>query len=86
MRLDPRPLRNISHPFIDSIYLKKEFCAREGEKGKDILVIHGKRNGDHKTKREQESSLLSFLADLDLIKDEVEKKAGKFSRIDIRCH
>ena len=65
MLLEPRPLHNISHPFIDSIYIKKEFDGGGSEDGRNRMFF-------------------SFLADLDLIRDEVESKAGKFSRVDIR--
>jgi len=79
--LEPRHLHNIAHPLIDSIYLKKEFDAETGdETGRDVLVICTKR-GLHLPEGEVKSS---FLADIDLIKDEVERKAGPFTRIDIR--
>ena len=83
--LEPRQLYNIFHPFIDSIYLKKEFSSGAREKGTDILVIEAKRAGKTVPGRVRNHLLLSFLADLDLIRDEVERKVGKFSRIDIRC-
>ena len=82
--LEPRQLHNIAHPFINSIYLKKEFDTDTWAKNLDILVIEARRLGKETTKEERNELLLSFLADLDLIKDEVESKAGKFSRIDIR--
>ena len=59
----------------------KEFDAETGdETGRDVLVICTKR-GLHLPEGEVKSS---FLADIDLIKDEVERKAGPFTRIDIR--
>ena len=82
--LEPRHLHNIAHPFIDSIYLKKEFGMHTGDNGRDILVIEAKRSSKATSKEERDRQLLSFLADLDLIKDEVESKAGKFNRVDIR--
>ena len=82
--LEPRQIHNITHPFIDSIYLKKEFGANIGAGSLDILVIEAKRISTTASKEERDDLLLSFLADLDLIKDAVESKAGKFSRIDIK--
>jgi hypothetical protein len=81
---ESRQLHNIAHPFIDSIYLKKEYGTDSWKNSKDILVIEAKRISITASKEQREQMLLSFLADLDLIKDEVESKAGKFSRIDIR--
>lgn len=78
--LEPRHLHNIAHPLIDSIYLKKEYDSATGKIGDDILVICTKR-GLHLSTGEIKSS---FLADIDLIRDEVERKAGHFARIDIR--
>jgi hypothetical protein len=74
--LEPRPLHGIAHPFIDSMYIKKEFDLRNRKRNKDILVIE--------TKHKSNADLLSLLADIDLIKDGVESKAGKINRIDIR--
>ena len=81
--LEPRQLHNITHPFISSIYMKKEFDEKQ-RTGHDVLVIEAR--GDGATAAERNRSLFSLLADLDLIRDEVEKKAGKFGRVDIRCH
>jgi len=80
--LEPRQLHNITHPFIASIYMKKEFT--QGRADRDVLVIEARGDGATATERNQQ--LFSLLADLDLIRDEVEKKAGKFGRVDIRCH
>jgi len=82
--LEPRQLNNITHPFIDSIYLKKEFGADISAGSLDILVIEAKRISTTASKEERDGLLLSFLADLDLIKDAVESKAGKFNRVDIK--
>lgn len=82
--LEPRQIHNIAHPFIDSIYLKKEFGADIHAGSLDILVIEAKRISTTASKEERDDLLLSFLADLDLIKDAVESKAGKFNRVDIR--
>ncbi len=79
--LNPRPIHNVSHPFIDSLYLKKEFVPGAQKEGNDILVIEARRTP---SKQKRDQLLLSFLADLDLIKDEVESKAGTFNRVDIR--
>ena len=84
--LEPRQLHNIAHPFIDSIYLKKEFDTNTWAEGPDVLVIEARRLGGLTSKKVRDELLLSLLADLDLIKDEVESKAGKFSRVDIRCN
>ena len=81
-----RQLYSISHPFIDSMYIEKEFDINVGKKGKDILVIETKHNSRKVSKKNRQRQLLSFLADLDLIKTAVEKKAGKFDRIDIKYH
>lgn len=86
MPTQPRILHNIVHPFIDSIYLKEEYDLKEPNKVNSILVIDAKRHFHAGTKRERHRLFLSFLADLDLLKDEVERKAGKFKRIDIRFH
>lgn len=83
--LEPKQLHNIAHPLIEEIYLKREFGKGGRPKENDVLVIQTRR-GIHMPDRGGEHLLLSFLADLDLIRDEVESKAGKFSRIDIRCH
>ncbi len=82
--LAPRQIHNIAHPFIDSIYLKKEFGTDARTGSLDILVIEAKRISTTASKEERDDLLLSFLADLDLIKDAVESKAGKFNRVDIR--
>lgn len=82
--LEPRQINNIAHPFIDSLYIKKEYGANPLKGGMDVLVIEAKRISTTASKEERDDLLLSFLADLDLIKDEVESKAGKFGRIDIR--
>ena len=81
-----RQLYNVIHPFIDSIYLKKEFNNDAGEKTKNVLVIETKRDGRKVTMENRNKKLLSFLADLDLIKDAVEKSVGKFDRLDIKYH
>lgn len=86
MMQEHRPLYNISHPFIDSMYLKKEFSADGNGAAKDILVIETKCTSDIPTKREREDIFFSLLGDLSSIKAAVEKKAGKFNRIDIRYH
>jgi hypothetical protein len=76
-----RQIHNVKHPFIDTIYLKKEFGKGAPKDGMDVLVIKPR----HVNKgQERNQMLLSFLADLDLIKDQVERKAGKFNRVDIR--
>jgi hypothetical protein len=82
--LAPRQLHNIVHPFINSIYLKKEFGADTNVDTMDILVIEARRISATASQEERDAQLLSFLADLDLIKDQVESKAGKFNRVDIR--
>ena len=82
--LEPRQLHNIAHPFIDSMYLKKEFGMDAGNNSMDVLVIEAKRISKTASKEERDQLLLSFLADLDLIKDAVESRAGKFNRVDIR--
>lgn len=79
MLLEPRPLHNVIHPYIESIYIRKEFGADPWQRGKDVLIIEARNDG-------RKDALTSLLSDLDLIRDEVERKAGKFSRIDIRCH
>jgi hypothetical protein len=82
--LEPRPLYNIAHPQIDSIYLKKDFDGKGRQRGQDVLVIQTKE-GLFRDAGEG-GPLFSVLADLDLIRDEVIAKAGEtFSRIDIRC-
>ncbi len=82
--LEPRQLHNIAHPFIDSIYLKKEFGIDAREEGSDILVIEAKRMEKTASQKERSRLFLSFLEDLDLIRDQVESKAGKFNRMDIK--
>jgi hypothetical protein len=82
--LAPRQLHTITHPFIDSMYLKKEFGTDISTGSLDILVIEAKRISTTASKEERDDLLLSFLADLDLIKDAVESKAGKFNRVDIK--
>jgi hypothetical protein len=82
--LEPRQLYNFTHPFIDSIYLKKEFGPGAGKKGIDVLVIKAKDMSKAVSRQQRDSLLFSFLAELDLIKDRVERKAGKFKRVDIR--
>jgi hypothetical protein len=82
--LAPRQIHNITHPFINSIYLKKEFGIDISTGSLDILVIEARRISTTASKEERDDLLLSFLADLDLIKDAVESKAGKFNRVDIK--
>ena len=84
MLLEPKQLHNIFHPFINSMYIKKEFSAGAEKKVADILVIDA--NLDGTAPRERKQRLFSFLADLDLLRDRVEQKVGKINRIDIRCH
>jgi hypothetical protein len=78
--LEPRPLNTIAHPFVDFTYIKKEFGGKDWE---DVLVIET-RQSEKLPQKERERQFFSFLADLDLIKDQVERKAGKFDRIDIK--
>jgi hypothetical protein len=84
MMLEPHMLNTISHPLIDSIYLKKEFNPRiRRDAGEGVLVIRTRLDGTIE-KQDREDLFLHFLADLSEIKEKVEREAGKFSRIDIK--
>jgi hypothetical protein len=73
----------ISHPLVREAYLKREGLT-EGT-SKDILVLETNFHEDTEAAG-FDPYLADLLTDLQKLKDEVEQKCGRISRIDIRKH
>ena len=78
-------INGITHPHVAAMYMKRDY----GNKGapEDVLVIETYDHDPHELEMNgRDDYILEILADLQSLKSAVEKKAGKFSRVDIRCH
>lgn len=84
MMPDFNEIKHVSNPLVEMMYLKKEFNERGEESGENILVVKLKQGLRLGTAKERQEGLNDFLANLDLIRDEIERKAGKFKRVDIQ--
>ena len=78
----PERLTSVTHPLISSIYLKKEYGAKDAVE--DVLVIEtnfsqGEHEADH-----FDTSLTELLGDLQDLQLQAEEKIGHFDRVDIR--
>jgi hypothetical protein len=80
-----KELKGITHPQIASLYLRRDYTDGHGEE--DILVIEtiAHDDSDHEMNGRDEY-IMDLLMDLENLKREVERRAGVFSRVDIRCH
>lgn len=74
----------ISHPLVREAYLKREGLLEENSKG--VLIIETSFHEDESEAAGFDPYLADLLIDLQKLKDEVEQKCGRISRIDIRKH
>ncbi len=77
-----KKVTGISHPLISDMYLKKDFSSKK----QNILVIRARSQGDNDENLDHDafdSYLVDLLTDLEELKNKVQKKVGKFSRVDI---
>ncbi|HEY8189272.1 MAG TPA: hypothetical protein VIF12_01200 [Micavibrio sp.] len=78
-------IKAIMHPYISSMYLKKDFGNSKA--GEDVLVIDtefpSEEEGTHKS---FDSYLVDLLIDLEELKNQAEREVGRFDRVDIRTH
>jgi hypothetical protein len=85
MKVIADPIKTITHPYISSMYLKKDFANHHA--GEDVLVIDAEfpseEEGTHKS---FDSYLIDLLIDLEELKNQAEREVGRFDRVDIRTH
>lgn len=81
MLLDPKEIKHISHPMVESVYMKSDL---DFPGNNNVMVVQFKAASQMATPQERESMLNDFLSNLDLIRDEIEQKSGKFERIDLQ--
>jgi hypothetical protein len=84
MMPDFNEIKHVSNPLVEMMYLKREFNEKGEDSGENILVVKLKSGLHLGTVKERQEGLNNFLANLDLLRDEIERKAGKFKRIDIQ--
>lgn len=77
-------LKNITHPLVTSLHMKKDYSA--ADHAKNVLVIEAHFPEADEAHSNEDAYLMDLLLDLEDLKREAEKKAGKFDRIDIRMH
>ena len=80
----PENIKGITHPLVSSICIRKGVGT--GNQQEDILVIDTKFPDDEENKDMFDSYLMDLLADLEELKNQAEKKIGKFDRVDIKTH
>lgn len=81
MLLDPKEFKHISHPMVESVYMKSDLTVAGDN---NVMVVKFKTASQRATPQEREGILIDFLSNLDLIRDEIEQKTGKFERIDLQ--
>lgn len=84
MQLTANRLKNISHPLVSSLHMRKDFGANH--RTEDVLVIEASFPEATKSKKSFDSYLLDLLVDLKDLKSQAETQVGKFDRVDIRLH
>lgn len=80
----PRKVTGISHPLIADMFLKKDY--RNGRRAEDVLVIEAHKHRPSTEHDAFDTYLIDLLTELPDLKNEVERRVGKFDRIDIREH
>lgn len=75
-------LNAIRHPLISSLYMKKDFNARS--EAKDVLVIETRFPNGKADRKSFETCLMDLLGDLEGLKNQVERRVGRFDRVDIK--
>lgn len=81
MLLDPKEFKHISHPMVESVYMKSD---RHVAGDNNVMVVQFKTASQMATPHERQDMIIDFLSNLDLIRDEIEQKSGKFERIDLQ--
>lgn len=85
MNLAPKMINTVKHPFISAAYIREDFSG-SAKKPVKVLVIDSVASSAFKNKKDRESAYNDFLANLDIISNDVERHAGSFDHIDIRMH
>lgn len=80
----PQRITGITHPYVHSIYLKKDFGTKERKQ--DVLVIETIRAKAQADGDSFDSYLIDILTDLKDLKEQAEEQIGHFDRVDIRTH
>ena len=80
MMLQPTIVKNVIHPLVASAYIKHRFNQRGANKREEVLVLDAYRTADKSADELQ----AAILADMDLILDQVQRKAIKVDSIEIR--
>jgi hypothetical protein len=84
MQLTTNRLRNIRHPLVSSVHMRKDFAPNH--RAEDVLVIETSFPEAERGKKSFDSYLLDLLVDLKDLKSRAETQVGKFDRVDIRLH
>lgn len=76
-------LKDIKHPLVSSLHMKKDFVHGHSE---DVLVIETDFPDEEEDYLSFDSYLTTLLLDLKDLKSQAENRVGKFDRVDIRTH
>lgn len=82
MLLQPTIVKNVIHPLVSGAFIKHQCDGRGFDRSREVLVLDthplpGKKAGDVQA---------AILADIDLILDQVMRKAIKVDSVEIRVH
>lgn len=81
MLLQPTIVTAVAHPLVANAFIKHRFNARGGRQ-EEILVLDA-----HRTPGQSPDAVqAALIADMDLILDQVHRKAIKVDSIEIRAH
>lgn len=80
----PQRIKGIYHPAVQDMYLKKDYTDINNKKNVLVIETLPTRKNENEEHDGFDSYLVDLLVDLHSLKDEARKKAGPFSRVDIR--
>lgn len=75
----------ITHPYISGLYLKRRPGRNAGTDNTLVIDTVVQKNGAGNPEQ-HDKYIMDILLDLQSLKDQVERKVGRISHIDIRCH
>lgn len=82
MLLQPTIVKSVTHPLVASAFIKHRFNQRGVRGSEEILVLDAHRSAGKSADEVQ----AAILADMDLILDQVQRKAIKVDSVEIRVH